>query len=372
MSVISVVINGYYGMGNAGDEAVLACALEGIRKARPDASITVLSGDPEATSAMYGVSSTARKGIAALRAVALADFYVSGGGSLLQDVTSAASSLYYIGLMLIAKAAGTPYAIYANGVGPLRRGWVRWFAKAAVEAAAFVSVRDPGSMRLIRAIGVKRDDILMTSDPVFAIKPRGKDEVLSAVRETSGDDAARTLASKDGSVAIISLRRWPGLEEAFEGLSGMVRSLKTAGFTPIGLGFQPDEDIAALKDLGSYMKEDIPIISCGFHPEITAGIFSFAGLTVGMRLHSLIMSAAAEVPALGISYDPKVDALFEMLPLGRSVAVREVSGKGQDELKELIENLPRQKERLGATIQQVKGRAEASAGQMFAQLGRAR
>lgn len=36
---------------------------------------------------------------------------------------------------------------------------------------------------------------------------------------------------------------------------------------------------------------------------------------VGVRLHSLIFSAVAEVPLIGISYDPKIDYFLETLGL---------------------------------------------------------
>ncbi len=47
---------GYYGFGNAGDEAILASLLDDIRAELPDVSVTVTSADVDATSALHDVA----------------------------------------------------------------------------------------------------------------------------------------------------------------------------------------------------------------------------------------------------------------------------------------------------------------------------
>ncbi|HQJ24657.1 MAG TPA: polysaccharide pyruvyl transferase CsaB [Bacillota bacterium] len=356
MRVSKIVMNGYYGMGNSGDEAVLACALDGIRKARPDAVITVLSGDPKHTSSTYGVRSAGRKSIDAISAINSCDLYVSGGGSLLQDATSAASAVYYSALMFAAKLFGKRYAIYANGVGPLKRGWVRWLVRSAVQGASSVSVRDSGSMRLLERIGVIRDDIMLTADPVFSIVPADVPDVMHAIEDAAGAEAAQELKKAWGRLAIVSLRQWPGLDDGASALGGMLDILRRRGYVPIGLAFQPESDTMPLKLAAKASTQGMLVIPCNFHPSITAGIFRMAEVTVGMRLHSLIMSAAASVPALGISYDPKVDALFDMLPLGVSVKVEELMDRGEGELAALLDGLEGHSARLKATLPAVAAR----------------
>ena len=55
-----LVISGYYGFGNAGDEAMLAAILEAILEVVPDADITVISGNPGHTAANHGVKAIGR------------------------------------------------------------------------------------------------------------------------------------------------------------------------------------------------------------------------------------------------------------------------------------------------------------------------
>ncbi|HOG52874.1 MAG TPA: polysaccharide pyruvyl transferase CsaB [Bacillota bacterium] len=364
MKLKRIVINGYYGMGNAGDEAVLACALEEISKAAPGSEITVLSGNPGYTGRVYGVRSAGRMGLAALREIAACDLYVSGGGSLLQDVTSAASAMYYIALMLFARLAGRKYAVYANGVGPLKRGWVRWFAKAAVEGASSVSVRDPGSLRLLEEIGVARRDVILASDPVFAIRPASLEDVLKAVEGCCGRQTADALKACSGRIAVLSLRPWKGLDAGMESLSRMVGVLRDGGFFPVGLALQPDADMGPLEALSGACREGFPVVPCDFHPRVAAGLIRMAGATVGMRLHSLIISASQAVPAFGISYDPKVDALYEMMPLGRYVKVEELMDRGEGELRAFLSELPESRRKIADSIAQIAARAADAAAQM--------
>ena len=84
-----IVISGYYGFNNAGDEALLTAILAALRAKEPKADITVISGNPGNTIAKHQVKSLYRfAAVRLLRAIREADLVISGGGSLLQDVTS--------------------------------------------------------------------------------------------------------------------------------------------------------------------------------------------------------------------------------------------------------------------------------------------
>ena len=91
----SIVISGYYGFANAGDEAMLAAMIEVLSDLEPNINITVISGNPADTRARHGVNAVYRLNYPEIiRALAKSDLLISGGGSLLQDVTSD-RSLYY-------------------------------------------------------------------------------------------------------------------------------------------------------------------------------------------------------------------------------------------------------------------------------------
>ena len=81
-----ILISGYYGFSNAGDEAMLTAIIEALRAERKDVEITVMSGKPEVTAKKHGVRSIHRfSPLQILKAMLHTDLLLSGGGSLLQE-----------------------------------------------------------------------------------------------------------------------------------------------------------------------------------------------------------------------------------------------------------------------------------------------
>ena len=115
-----VLISGYYGFHNIGDEAILKSIITALRQEKPDIKITVLSNDIEHTKNTYNVDAINRWNVAKIYLELLkSDGLISGGGSLLQDVTSSRPITYYTAIMKLAKLARKPVFIYAQGVGPI-------------------------------------------------------------------------------------------------------------------------------------------------------------------------------------------------------------------------------------------------------------
>ncbi len=95
-----VLLSGYYGFGNLGDEALLEVIVDRMRRRFPSAQLEVLSATPQMTAANHRVESTPRWDWRAIRAaIARADVVLSGGGGLLQDATSLRSLLYYAAIL---------------------------------------------------------------------------------------------------------------------------------------------------------------------------------------------------------------------------------------------------------------------------------
>lgn len=108
----NIVISGYYGFGNAGDEAMLNAIVDSIRDIEPTANITVISGNPSETSKKHNLQAVGTFAMfPIMSALMKADLLISGGGSLLQDATSIRNTYYYLSIMSMAKMLGKGNAL---------------------------------------------------------------------------------------------------------------------------------------------------------------------------------------------------------------------------------------------------------------------
>ena len=97
-----VLLSGYYGFDNSGDDAILKAIIKDLKENESSIDIVVLSKNPEKTREVYKVKAVDRFNLLEVyRAMKATDLFISGGGSLLQDVTSSRSLWYYLMTMEI-------------------------------------------------------------------------------------------------------------------------------------------------------------------------------------------------------------------------------------------------------------------------------
>ncbi len=278
-----IMISGAYGMENLGDDAVLTAILEELRRLDRDAPVTVLSRRPRRTAKRFGVAAIhpfrVLRWMARLPGTCL---FLSGGGSLLQDVTSRRSLLYYLFTIRIAKAMGCAVQLYGCGVGPLDGPGSRERTARVLNACAdVVTLRDEASAALLREMGVDRPTVLLAADPALALASR------SGERE-------RAIG--------FALRDWPGLRERVPALAAAARyAWERYKLSPVFFCLAPEDRDTARAAAAAL--EDVP-----FSISVDARRLTRMSLVLSMRLHGLIFALRDGVPAAGLCYDPKVDA----------------------------------------------------------------
>lgn len=79
--VSKIVLSGYYGFNNSGDETILYAVITMLRKIDPSIQLNVLSNEPEKTAKLYNVRAVSRwKWNQVLGAIKGCDLLISGGG----------------------------------------------------------------------------------------------------------------------------------------------------------------------------------------------------------------------------------------------------------------------------------------------------
>ncbi|MGD1899012.1 MAG: polysaccharide pyruvyl transferase CsaB [Phormidesmis sp.] len=290
------VLCGYYGMGNGGDEALLATLLQML-----PAHVTpvVLSGDPQETRDRHQVAhAVPRKSLGAvLNALRGADAFIWGGGSLMQDASSTLNPVYYGGLMLLAQLMGLKTIAWSQGIGPLNKRFSRWLTRAALKNCDAISVRDRHSATLLT--GWKRS-CLLAPDPVWALdsKPVKGLWDLPAPRVAVALRPHRHLSEERLKSIAIALDRFQ----------------QATGTCLLLVPFQPVKDLAIAEFIATHLSGPHHIYSLS-QPKELKGLFRGVEMTIGMRFHALVMSAAEGCQCFAISYDPKVDAIAQLLDL---------------------------------------------------------
>ena len=309
-----VLLSGYYGFGNAGDEAILNSVYENIMGMDRNTVVDVLIADPEKNRGRYPFRMVDRFNIIQLlKAVKDCDILVSGGGSLLQDSTSTKSLLYYIAVMNLAKMWGKRLVMYANGIGPVTRDGNRKRVRKIVEKADLITLRDVRSAEELSAMGVRGKDFHVTADPVFSYK--GADFYRDP-------DNAQRLLDEEGlpgyqSFIGISVRDWETLDPEFVTKMAALCDAVHAhtGLEIVFIAMQASRDREISQAIRSSMDSDSYFVEFDHGIDRILGITGAARLILCMRLHTLIFAAHMGVPALGMVYDPKVEEYLSMLDM---------------------------------------------------------
>lgn len=364
--IFRIAVSGYYGFSNSGDEAVLRsillaleeeAAAEGIR-VQP----VVLSADPDWTSRMYGVESAHRMRPGdLLRTIRSCDGLISGGGSLLQDVTGAMTIPYYVGVLKLAQWLGKPTFAYAQGIGPVNRRAMFPLIRSAMRRSKYVSVRDAESAALLGRMGVPLDRIEVVPDPVMGLPLRG-----------DASPAASGALAGTPPVIGVSLRRWredgADLARAVEALVALSKR------RPVRLRFlpfhTPSDKVASeqvMERLSGRLGEgsSAELAAPGDDPQAMLLEVSRCDALLGMRLHALIYAANQQVPLLGLSYDPKIDQFLNRLGLTPIGSTESLDAEAfADAACSLLDSPEQWRARYGPAILDLKNQAKKPAQQI--------
>jgi len=301
----NVVISGYYGYHNSGDDLLLQSIVQNLRAYRDDLSLTVLSLNPKETRAQFGVNAIHRFNfISVFWQLRKTGLLITGGGNLIQDETSTKSLIYYLLVINMARRLGAKNMLYAKGIGPVYRPINVKRARRALNRIELITLREPESLEILSQIGVDGPDVHVTADAVFALPP--------------AEDYIESLARMGitGPYFAINLRSWqhnpPDLEEQVAAFADYI--VETYGYQAVFVPMRIDQDsdisrriIALMKHPGILIEPDLQDFNQA------RAIMGGADFALAMRLHALIYAMENGVPCIGLVYSSKIRQFMESM-----------------------------------------------------------
>lgn len=315
-----ILISGYYGRRNAGDELILQGILSALRAHLDDPSFVVVSANPEETHNLHNVRAiTNTEFQSLLNEVSRSSIVIVGGGGLFQDYWGFDETAFlsnrqggiseFGGPLLLAYLLDKPSMLCGVGVGPLMGKSSERATRFLFRIADEVIVRDLGSKQVLDELGLDGNRIYVAPDPAFSA-PR------LPVREI-----AHEVLGFPRPILGVSVRPWEfGVDpvswerEIAQALDCFLeRHGGTVLFIPMQDGYvKVEDDVEVCHRIGAGIRHSdlvMPIMK-SLNPLERISLLGACDLVLGMRLHSLIGSMRHGVPCVAIVYDSKVEALM--------------------------------------------------------------
>ncbi|HEY5485559.1 MAG TPA: polysaccharide pyruvyl transferase family protein [Candidatus Cryosericum sp.] len=291
-----ILVLGYYGFGNFGDELILSAVQDELTSIECEAVFAVNEPGQYANPVCPRHTFVDRHDPVAMRAALRAcDHVMLGGGGLIQDVTSWRSSLYYLGISLLAALQKKGILSYAQGVGPVRRLWIRRLVRTVFGRMILIDVRDDASRDLLLDCGVRTQDICVSSDAG-----------LSYLVAQRGEPAVATR--REPRIVACVNKRFGWTPEETASFLDCLGSQSSAQLDLVVLF--PSADLAFTRAVQDRLLTLSQLIISP-HPLALLYLCSSASLTVAGRYHMAAAAVAARSPLVALAYDPKVSQLAD-------------------------------------------------------------
>lgn len=335
-----ILISGYYGYKNIGDEAILKSIVAFLKRHTANPEMTVLTADVQGAKERFGIRGVDRNHVLkVIREVAGCDYLISGGGSLLQDVTSKRSIIYYFAILFFARIFKKKTIIYCQGIGPIRKKSNRIVTGWLLRKACHITVRDPQSKGELISLGIKADSIHVSSDPVLAFPMSEEGKTRRIMELLDGIRGHRLIG-----VSLKKPRSGKSLEAAAKDLN---RLNKETDAIFVCLPFHEMEDREVYGDLENLLDFKPLVVTEKFEVEEMLALMASMDFFIGVRLHSLILASVADLPFIALTYDPKIDHFMQTMELDPPLSFETLEA---GELYEAVVEALQEKNELGKRI----------------------
>lgn len=287
-----VLVLGYYGFGNWGDEATLSAIINMIKQTSSKTKISVLSYNGYETYKTHGVNGISRNHYRhILKTIKSCDIVICGGGTILQDVTSNRSIYYYLAVVWLAKKYNKKIVFFSNGFGPIIKN--KTITSKVCNQADDIIVRDEKSKSMMREMGINKK-IYVSTDVVFNFYKNNN-------------------VIKENKIAV-SLRPWKYskqyTKDFVKQIGEAINILIDKGYNIDLISLKNRDDVKVLNFLlNKINKKEYVCLYTGEDFKQVMDRISESKIMIGMRLHANIFALINNIPVITINYDPKIEAL---------------------------------------------------------------
>lgn len=301
-----VVISGYYGFDNIGDDAMVETFSELLKQ--KDAEVTILSKNPEKTKKQFNINAINRSNpIKIISVIKNSNILISGGGTLLQDITTVFSIWYYLFIILVGIILRKETYVLFQGIGPINNKFNIWLTKKILSKVNYIILRDNKAFEEMKKLDMDTSKAIVATDLIFGLKIPEEDENIQLIKKY-----IQSYSSEKKYIGV-SLRPWKNIRNEVNFARVLDKIAEKYNAEIVFIPFHKSKDYAFSIKVIEKMNCKNHLIYGDFLPSQIAGLMSLMDLNIGVRLHSLIFSTLASVPSIGISYDPKIDGFLQDL-----------------------------------------------------------
>jgi polysaccharide pyruvyl transferase CsaB len=329
MRPLSIVIAGWYGYDNIGDEAFLNQFIRAVRPG-PACHLTVLAANflrsymlrenqyvtikthPRLISKNLLKTLTLSGIRETINIIRNCDILVVGAGSLIHDRFGLYALLPVIDDIFIAKLFKKKIFLYGLGVGPLDRRLERWLAGLALRQADILTIRNQTSVSTVESLGVPSDKIQLVADPVFLLPAFPMSEQRNPLS-----------ALPRGTVKYVGVFMCRPPEYSEERMRIYCQQVAAAldeihrlfhvhfVFLPMSTYYLQDDRVASFMVTSNMASSDAAtVVDSPIPPEEMKWLTGQMDYNIAQRFHAAIFSCAQGVPFVALPYDPKVRGLL--------------------------------------------------------------
>lgn len=281
-----LLLFGYYGEGNLGDDLLLESLIKNFHSRF---YLGILTKKNDSIGRTSNVRIFDKFSFEILKGIMWSDIVIGGGGGIFQDKTSLRSFYYYFFVVFLALLLKKRVFLLGQSFSPLRFKINEILLKKLLNCCEAIYLRDSFSKKYLEKIGVKPHKIKLSTD-------------LSLLIDFPEYD------NEKGNALGINLRSWRGFEFKEKDLETFLNNIAKNFEKIYFFSFQQEDYQVCKRLLGNLKSKVIPVSPND--PNFWK-YFSSCSLFIGMRLHSCIISMSLGIPFIAITYDEKVKAFCE-------------------------------------------------------------